>query len=205
MTPAVACYRAKVLVRTVALLVSALLLVACNDTSSKPAQPETITDQSGAVFGWSCDDTRCYVERLDESPPLPDCGPEGKAFYSYTWGSLIEITGGCPIDGKSWGSLPEWGRFVVCEADADCPTVIGQGHVDEYLCHAGLCRSVASAEYHDDLPNRWMMEYLCFGDRPRFEPFDDPDLEAAIDVACPGDSINSPCLSIPDGCADPRG
>jgi hypothetical protein len=188
-----------------ALALAALVLAACDDSPSTPEQPETITDQSGAVFGWKCDDKRCYVERLDESPPLPDCGPEGKAFYSYTWGGIIEITGGCPGSGDgSWGALGSWGRFVVCEADADCPAIVDDGAVDGYLCHAGYCRSVASAEYHDELPNKWMMEMLCFGDRPRFEGFDDPALYAASEAACPGDSINSPCDSIPEGCPDPR-
>jgi hypothetical protein len=182
-----------------------LVLAACNDGPDAPVQPETITDQSGAVFGWKCDDTRCYVERLEESPSLPDCGPEGKPFYSYTWGDIIVITGGCPLGNGDWGSLPGWGRFVVCEEDADCPTVIDAGGADEYLCHAGFCRSVEGAGYHDQLPNRWMMESMCFGHLPRFEEFDDPELSAAIAAACPGESINSPCDSIPEGCPDPRG
>ncbi|HEY8379935.1 MAG TPA: hypothetical protein VIK91_25765, partial [Nannocystis sp.] len=112
---------------------------------------------------------------------------------------------GYPIDDKSWGSFPHWGRFVVCEEDADCPTIVNRGRTDEYVCHAGLCRNIAGAEHFDGLPNRWMMERLCFGDRPRFGAFEDPEIVAAIDAACPSELINAPCLSIPEGGADPRG
>lgn len=184
---------------------TALVLAACNDGPNEPAQPETITDQSGAVFGWSCDDKRCYVEQLEESPMLPGCKPPSRAIYSYVWGGIIEISAGCADDDGTWGGLSSWGRFVVCEEDADCPTIISKGEADDYLCHAGFCRSVESAEYHDDLPNKWMMEMLCFGHLPRFEPFSDPEMWAAIEAACPGESINAPCSSIPAGCADPRG
>lgn len=204
--PAAQCYRLRMMqVRTIALLLFAVPIVACNEPSDERAQPETITDQSGAVFGWTCDETRCSVERIAGSPALPDCGAGGDAFYSYAWGSFIEVTGACPVDDTGWASFPSWGRMVVCEADADCPTVIGQGAVDEYVCHAQFCRKAADVASFDALPNRWLMDYLCFGDRPRFEPFDEPEIEAAIAAACPGESINSRCLSIPEGCADPRG
>lgn len=52
-----------------------------------------------------------------------------------------------------------------------------------------------------------MMLALCIGDAPRTLHGDDPwaTLMPAIAAACPGDSINSPCLTIPEGCPDPRG
>lgn len=183
----------------------ALVLAACNDGADEPAEPETIIDQSGAVFGWECDADSCTITRVDGSPPPPDgmCGTL-KPAYSYSWGSIIEISAVC-ADAEGWVSLPGWGRFVVCEADADCPTVVSSGGADDYVCHAGFCRSVDSMAFFDELPNRWMMESLCFGERPRFEEFDDDALWAAIETACPGESINDPCNSIPNGCVDPRG
>ncbi|MDC0670899.1 hypothetical protein [Nannocystis radixulma] len=40
---------------------------------------------------------------------------------------------------------------------------------------------------------------------PRYEPYEpSPELAAAIDEACPGES-NDPCVSLPAGCRDPRG
>lgn len=185
---------------------AAIVLAACNDGADEPVQPETIRDQSGAVFGWECDADSCRVTRVEGSPPLPDCGADGQAIYSYSWGSLIEITAACKFDDMpGWGALGGWGRFVVCEEDADCPSVVSGSGRDEYLCHAGLCRSVATVEEHDDLPNRWMMPNLCFGEQPRFEPYSDPDTWAAIEAACPGESINDACNAIPAGCVDPRG
>lgn len=188
--------------RAAALLV--LTVAACGDDPS-PANPTELTDQSGAVFGWDCDDERCALTRLDESPEAPDCGPILTPGYSYSWGHFMEITAVCADDEPGWVALPGWGRLVVCETDADCPTIIPSQ--DEYVCNAGFCKDIAAAEHFDTLPNRDQMTAICLGHLPRFEldPFTpSPELQAAIDEACP-DEGNTPCLTVPAGCPDPRG
>ncbi|MDC0717208.1 hypothetical protein [Nannocystis bainbridge] len=190
--------------RTPAAVLSLTLLAACGGDDDEPfVQPEVLTDQSGAVFGWECDEAmKCRLSRLEDSPPAPveDCGPELEPTFSYSWGHLIELSAVC-ADSKGWVSFPRLGRLVVCEADGDCP-VIGN---DAYECNAGYCKNSAQAELFDDLPNRWAMEQICLGDTPRYEPYEaSPELAAAIDEACPGGS-DDPCLSLPAGCRDPRG
>ncbi|MBZ5714562.1 hypothetical protein [Nannocystis pusilla] len=187
--------------RTVVL--SLVVLAPACAGEDQPLNPSTITDQSGAVFGWECDDDlRCRVTRLDESPPAPvdDCGPVLTPTFSYSWGHMIELSAVC-ADDEGWVSFPGWGRFVVCEADADCPTI----QDDSYVCNAGFCKNVDGEQHFDQLPNRWQMELICLGDIPRYEPYEpSPELAAAIDEACPGES-NDPCVSLPAGCRDPRG
>jgi hypothetical protein len=179
-----------------------LVLAACGDEGA-PVQPSVLTDQSGAVFGWECDDDmRCRVSLLDESPPLPvdECGPKLEPAYSYSWGHMIELSAVC-ADSEGWVSFPRLGRFVVCEADSDCP-IIGD---DSYECNAGFCKNSDDVEYFDQLPTRWAMEQICLGDTPRYEPYEaSPELVAAIDEACPG-GLNDACVSLPAGCRDPRG
>lgn len=179
-----------------------VLAPACLD-EDMPLNPSTIADQSGAVFGWECDaDLRCRLKRLDESPPAPvdDCGPVLKPTFSYSWGYMIELSAVC-ADDEGWVSLPGWGRFVVCEADADCPTI----EDDSFVCNAGFCKNADLEKYFDQLPERFTMEQICLGDLPRYEPYEpSPELAAALDEACPGNR-DDPCVSVPAGCRDPRG
>lgn len=192
----------------------AVLTVGCGDDVGMvpPPQPGEvpgergyITDQSGAVFGWLCDEERCKVENIDE--PIPYCDPSSsRAIYSYTWGTFIEITPGCTFGSKGeWGSLPGWSRIVVCDADEDCPVVRNNGDESLYVCNGGFCKAAELTQWFDDLPNRWMMESICLGDGPRdLEHYENP-YEVALEAACPGESFNAPCTEIPAGCRDPRG
>lgn len=189
--------------RTATAVLSLALLAACGEEDGAPVQPATLTDQSGAVFGWECDDDmQCRLSLLEDSPPLPvdECGPKLKPAYSYSWGHMIELSAVC-ADSEGWVSFPRLGRFVVCESDSECP-IVGD---DVFECNAGFCKNSAQAESFDQLPNRWAMEQICLGDIPRDEPYEaSPELAAAIDEACPGGS-NDPCLDLPAGCPDPRG
>lgn len=189
--------------RTATVLLSLALVAACGEENSAPVQPEVLTDQSGAVFGWECDDDDvCRLSLLEDSPPLPvdECGPKLEPAYSYSWGDMIELSAVC-ADSEGWVSFPRLGRFVVCESDSECP-IIGD---DVFECNAGFCKNAAHAESFDQLPNRWAMEQICLGDIPRYEPYEaSPELAAAIDEACPG-GPNDPCLDLPEGCPDPRG
>lgn len=161
-------------------------------------------DQSGAVFGWECDEERCQVTNVDE--PVPHCNPPSKAVYTYTWGHFIELTPAC-ADSEGWGSLPHWARFVVCLADEDCPVIRYDGEETLHVCDAGFCKNAEASEYFDELPNKWTMMSLCVGDAPRELYDEDPwgAVMAEIDAACPGESLNSPCHALPKGCRDPRG
>src|SRR5262245_15005565 len=124
----------------------AVLAVGCGDEDVVDLQPGEvpgergyIKDQSGAVFGWLCDEERCKLENIDE--PVPQCNAPSRAFYGYMWGVFIEVTPGCTFGSEGeWGSLAEWHRFVVCEDDADCPVVRSGGAESRYVCDAGFCK-----------------------------------------------------------------
>lgn len=199
------------MVRRIALCI-AILAAACGDeVGSQTPQPGEVpgergqvVDQSGAAFGWQCDEQRCRVENIDE--PVPECGPPSKAVYTYSWGYFIEITAAC-ADSEGWGALPHWGRYVVCEADEDCPVIRSNGSETLHVCDAGFCKNAEHAEYFAEMPNKWMMISLCIGDAPRELYGEDPSdaIMADIDAACPGEDINSPCHAFPKGCPDPRG
>ena len=95
-----------------------------------------------------------------------------------------------------------------CETDADCPVVVSQDRVTDYVCNAGLCKNAAGAEHFGALPGRHFMTELCLGHLPRFElePFEPaPELAAAIAEACPAEDPFEPCIALPAGCPDPRG
>src|SRR5690606_21648264 len=133
---------------------------------------------SGALFGWECDDERCALEQTEDSPGLPDCGPNGLVpGYSYSWGHFVHISAVCS-DGDGWVTFPQWTRYVVCESDADCPTIPGADGPDAYVCNAGWCKHAADPEHFDELPPRTSMLEICLGHIPRFEPYEvSPELE----------------------------
>lgn len=186
-------------------LLLALALAACDDP--EPYNPPQLEDQSGAVFDWSCNEQRCFPKPIDGVPALPECGPNGlKPGYSYTWGLYINIAAMCADGSGGWGSFPEWSRTVVCESDADCPTIPHNDELDAYECNAGFCKLSSAADRFDELPLRHHMSQLCLGHVPRYEPYEvTPELDAALAAACPGESDDSPCVSVPEGCPDPRG
>lgn len=195
------CYRRRMQTRRLATLL--LAIAACGDEGS--GNPDQLTDQSGAVFGWDCDETRCRLSRIGDQPPLPDCNSLRPA-YSYTWGRFVGISAVCAFDDGGWGSVPQWERFVVCEGDEDCPRIPRyNGGTDVYTCRAGFCQDETRGAA--SIPNRMTMEQLCLGDIPRFEPHEpSPELTAALDAACPALDVSSKflCTAIPEGCPDPR-
>ena len=160
---------------------------------------------SGAVFDWDCDERRCKLSRIGDEPALADCGSL-RPTYSYSWGRFVDLSAVCAGTDGSWASLPGWGRSVVCEGDDDCPMIPRQEGQDIYVCHSGYCQRADLADSFDTLPSQYMMEQLCLGDIPRFEPYESsPELAAALEAACPGDDWSAPCTSLPAGCPDPRG
>ena len=173
-----------------------------------------VVDQSDAPFFWSCTDDNCDVHRIaGVSPPLPPCdvvfpGAEEPqtASYSYGWNRFISIVGRCRGADGAAGGLVDWSRYVVCDADDDCPPLLG--YDDVFECRAGFCQNVDRETYPPGPPRRIDLERLCMGDGPRYEREPDgssttPEIRAVLDIACPGNDPQAPCASIPDGCPDP--
>lgn len=182
-----------------------LASTACAETFS--GNPDHLVDQSGAVFGLECDSERCRVTPTADTPPFPEgyCGPVLEPRYIHEEAGVLQITAACIDEAGLPVSLWGGSRFVVCEDDGDCPSIVQPGQDTLYVCDSGLCKDVT---IHEDLSlpwPRWGVELLCIGDEPRFESYNPtPELTAALDAACPGDSpTNAPCTSVPPGCFDP--
>lgn len=195
------------------LVVASLVLsapLACGDDAMVDGgaiNPETVRDQSGAVFAWECDaDGRCVVSRMGDSPPLPDCpDPDAPPDYRYAAGSFFEVLGVCVIGqgGAAWTANPTWGRYLTCAVDSDCPQLLHSEPPVEYACQVGFCRSDAAPL--DRLPGRDGMLSLCYGGTPRSPGVTDypADIQAKIAANCPENAAD-PCEQVPLGCPDPR-
>jgi hypothetical protein len=192
------------------ILLSALCVLALGACGPSLAEqnPETVTDQSGTTFKWDCSKNNdCDLVRLGDVPPLPVCGDEDSTpGYSYSWGRFLEIYATCFFDG-GWELSPPLGRITVCKDDSDCPQLVQYRDPYRFECRAGFCQSADHESFPPGaLPKRREMLLLCYGSTPRSAsaPTQLPSgLLAAVAEACPNES--SPCVSIPEGCPDPRG
>jgi hypothetical protein len=198
-------------------IVALLLLGACQSAPDADALPEgtmRIADQSGAEFLWVCQESNhhlCKVHRIaGVSPRLPECFDDERPEYTYGWGRFVEVFGLCrDADGSGW-SWGDWGRFLVCEQDADCPQLVRYG--ESYECRAGFCQNVDLVAHPPGLPDSFDMTTLCHGDAARYDEHDltaddyPTKLELEIEAACPHflDQPHAACESIPDGCPDVR-
>lgn len=184
----------------------ALTLTGCLEPSAGP-HPR-ITDQLGDEFFWVCpdDEAECAVHRIaGVSPPLPECQPgQGEAEYGAVPGRLISVAPYCHVEGSMSATQMDRPRFVICEDDSGCPD--GQGSVFE--CREGFCQNADLEEHPPDLLWAITLQELCYATAaPRFEPLVlDPEIEAALDVACPGrhEYWYVECVDVPAQCPDPR-
>lgn len=195
--------------------VALLLLGGCSaDPETLPEGTTRIIDQSDAEFLWVCQESNhhlCKVHRIaGVSPTLPTCRVDEKPIYSYSWGRFVEVFAECTeADGTGW-LWGDWGRFVTCEQDEDCPQLERYG--EAYECRAGFCQNVDLIAHPPGLPNSNDLTMLCRGDTPRYEPNDHTaddyptPMDLKLEAACPKlyDEPHAACDSIPDGCFDPR-
>jgi len=194
-------------------LASVLLLCACSadDGSALPEGTLRVVDQSGAEFFWVCDEELddCDVHRIaGVSPPLPPCGKNSVPGYGYGWWRFLSINAWCGHgDGTAVGNT-DWGRYVTCETDQDCPAI--QHAAEAFECRAGFCQNVDLDNHPPGPPRGVEMEALCYGDAPRhaydgspiLTPPERPEeMERALEAACPNPS--EACAYIPTGCPDP--
>lgn len=165
----------------------------------------TLRDQSRAEFAWICEgDDDCRIERIHDQPILPPC-IDSTPGYRYSWNRFFEITAMCTDPDGIWLEISSWGRKAVCEVDDDCPQIADPADPAAYECRAGYCQNADHGRYPPDVLPTWFDMYiLCIGDDPRSDVDGiPPDLEAALDAACPPGSTD-PCEYIPEGCPDPR-
>ncbi len=180
-----------------------LLSVGCQTST----QPAVLTDQSGAVFDWACEGNKCTLARLGDTPALPKCEAGSIPGYGYAFGDYIKIRAVCSpsLDGPE-GPVSGTSRLVICDTDADCPTIEGSNSLHFYECNAGFCKDRADTAQFGLMPDRHIFTEICIGDIPRFEidPFVvPPEIAAAIAAVCP--DSGDPCSAVPEGCRDPRG
>ena len=125
----------------------ALLASGCNDFPGPEDNPSTLTDTSGHVFGWDCDEERCSLDVSELKIPAAGCSDGSSEGIITRWGRLFTFCTAC-IDGSAgfWSSGAC--RPVGCKQDTDCPQVywyIGRGYA-EYECRKGLCQNVNTEE-----------------------------------------------------------
>lgn len=187
-----------------------------------PSQPDTIIDQSGAEFRWVCPPgEQCRIEIIAGLSPLPEhprADPEWDGPCPDDWKYVrddfddhlrfFDVQGAC-VTATGWYSWRgEWGRYVICEQDTDCPQVVdpSSGTVTtSFSCVAGFCQDAVNFDL-DEVPDGWTMRALCIGDGPRFVPdvysVQALPYQAGLDAACSGP--DAPCDYVPEGCHYPR-
>ena len=184
-------------------LVSSLLACESSPLTLEEANPTTLRDQSGAVFDWDCSGEErrsCKLSSIDGEPALPPCDDPQKAGFSYSWGRFVELHAICSTN-FGWGSIGGWERLTVCEADDECPQMLGVDQPQDYECRAGFCQNVDLEQFPaEQLPDWSTMLLLCTGDMPRYQEFP-ADMVAAVNEACPD---HGECFKFPEGCPDPR-
>jgi hypothetical protein len=62
------------------------------ETSWVERNPATLTDQSGAEFGWECSDEeqQCWLTPVEGSPAAPECEVDETPLYSVYYGDEFE-------------------------------------------------------------------------------------------------------------------
>lgn len=186
-------------------MLGVLLAAACGESFADDGLLR-IEDQSGAEFFWTAEEK---VHRIvGVSPPLPECSSDDyRPDYTYGWNRFVDVFAMCwAVDGTGGSGRSDWGRYLICDDDGDCPQLTRFDHF--YECRAGFCQSIDLEAYPPGLPNSIDMEMLCRGDAPRYEEEAFPDSPTALDLeveaACPNEDRFAACTSVPDGCFDPR-
>lgn len=191
----------------------ALALASCLEPSGDSQL--RISDQLGDEFFWVCGDGRreedtCEVHRIAGiSPPLPECLPgEGDPKYGLGHGRLIGLGAYCHVEGSMDSIQKDRVRFLICESDDECPGRRYDGAPIDFECREGFCQNADIEEHPPSVLWAITVEELCYATAaPRFEPLAlDPELEAALDVACPGrhEYRYVECVDVPAQCPDPR-
>jgi hypothetical protein len=180
------------------------VLAACEEPEAE-STPRVLTDQAGGEFFWGCNKNglKCEVHRIaGVSPPLPEC-EAGIGYYRGSGRRFFSVTAVCPR-GPDDFERRDIDRFLTCETDDACPTIAEAGKMWE--CRAGLCQLHSQTGLSAGMPTVGELETLCIGPVPHFADWRPryDELLPRIEAACPGDHYQAPCISIPEGCADPR-
>lgn len=191
-------------------VLGALLALGCNDFPGPEDNPSSLTDTAGHVFGWDCDEERCYLDVANLEIPVPACATGSSAGIVTRWGRLFTFCTACIDDDGSAGSWSTGAcRPVGCKQDADCPQIywyMGRGYA-EYECRKGLCQNVNTEEYPLQELNNDLVEDLCYASVPRHQTvnWDSPTnqtISTKIYQHCP--SSGKKTCTLPPGCWNPN-
>jgi hypothetical protein len=173
-------------------------LFGCSD------QPEVLIDTTGAHFDWRCSARGgCKFGLLAETPAPVPCPEDYGAAYSYLTHRFVEIVSVCEFpDGSGWSSSPDHARYLICEADDDCPQFHFSEYSDLYECSAGLCQNVDVDEHPRDTIMHFEAIPLCLADTPRgYGGYN--EIEALLDAHCGPESRDLCALPLPEPCWQP--
>lgn len=187
------------------------LAVGCGRRAEGPGpsdNPRTLTDTTGAEFGWRCNAIGCEIDRLPTTPEPPEC-LDGVSSFTITSARFVSIAGSCVDPDGSWVSFGSWHRPAACAMDSDCPQLYGFSD-NEYQCRNDLCQNTDTIRFPPEEIQMIDVELLCYAphDRSATDQLGseiEATVTAQVSAACNG--IANPfglCeLPLPDGCTQP--